>query len=87
MPEGLDERVVEVYRAVGQLLSRYTTGKVRHISACRLLHMSCDAMAAAGPPGLTVCLSAYAFSTHGSRGPHMRRFAPPFLAVPRMSSI
>jgi hypothetical protein len=28
-PEGLDERVIEVYRGVGQLLSRYTTGKVR----------------------------------------------------------
>ncbi|KAI8473188.1 MAG: bystin-like protein [Monoraphidium minutum] len=28
VPEGLDERVVEVYRGVGQLLSRYTTGKI-----------------------------------------------------------
>jgi hypothetical protein len=29
VPEGLDDKVVEVYRGVGQLLSRYTTGKVR----------------------------------------------------------
>ncbi len=28
MPEGLDDKVVEVYRAVGKLLSRYTVGKV-----------------------------------------------------------
>ncbi|GBF87629.1 bystin [Raphidocelis subcapitata] len=35
VPEGLDERVVEVYRGVGQLLSRYTTGKVR--AALRVL--------------------------------------------------
>lgn len=26
--EGLDERVVEVYRGVGQLMARYTTGSV-----------------------------------------------------------
>ncbi|GFH18501.1 uncharacterized protein HaLaN_15319, partial [Haematococcus lacustris] len=28
VPEGLDQKVVEVYRAVGKLLSRYTVGKV-----------------------------------------------------------
>ena len=28
VPEGLDPRVVEIYRQVGDLLSRYTTGKV-----------------------------------------------------------
>ena len=28
VPEGLDPKVIAVYRSVGQLLSRYTTGKV-----------------------------------------------------------
>ena len=28
IPDGLDERVIEIYRQVGVLLSRYTTGKV-----------------------------------------------------------
>lgn len=28
VPEGLDEKVVQVYRGVGKLLSRYTVGKV-----------------------------------------------------------
>lgn len=27
--EGLDDKVIEVYRGVGQLLARYTIGKVR----------------------------------------------------------
>ena len=28
MPEDLDEKVVQVYRGVGKLLSRYTVGKI-----------------------------------------------------------
>lgn len=28
MPEGLDDKVVEVYQAVGKLLSRYTVGSI-----------------------------------------------------------
>ena len=28
VPEGLDDRVVQIYRQVGELLTRYTTGKV-----------------------------------------------------------
>ena len=28
IPEGLDSRVIEIYRQVGELLTRYTTGKV-----------------------------------------------------------
>ena len=28
LPEGLDDKVVQVYRGVGKLLSRYTVGKI-----------------------------------------------------------
>ncbi len=32
MPLGMDPKIVEVYRGVGKLLSRYTAGKVRYLS-------------------------------------------------------
>lgn len=37
VPDGLDDKVVQVYRGVGKLLSRYTAGKVRTCRHTQLL--------------------------------------------------
>mgnify|MGYP001806960375 CR=1 FL=1 len=38
MPDGLEPRVIEVYRGVGKLLSRYSTGKIPKVRAGRAGH-------------------------------------------------